>query len=164
MEVSVKHFQRLVGSRGNAHCRCPHHLAVGLFPLWLAKCKSSIIAHVSRNRIKSFVQTFAKVCGIQRQSLWSHSAECEIPILFPKIRRGDKTIRGIVLPWGTLLRGSPRRQVAGAESARIKRSFAVQNREVCDPTISRKRIRNLLPMCINIAEYLNINKKTENTR
>ena len=26
----------------------------------------------------SFDQTFSKVCGFQRQSLWSHSAECEI--------------------------------------------------------------------------------------
>ena len=30
-------------------------------------------------KIKSFIQFFSKNCGFQRQSLWSHSAECETP-------------------------------------------------------------------------------------
>ena len=40
-------------------------------------------------RTKSFGQAFSKACGFQRQSLWSHSAECETPCLRGAFTRGE---------------------------------------------------------------------------
>ncbi len=39
----------------------------------------SLLKKVFSYKTKSFDQTFSKVCGFQRQSLWSPSADGEIP-------------------------------------------------------------------------------------
>ena len=55
----------------------------------------------SKNR--SFGQAFSKACGFQRQSLWSHSAECEIPFDFQHGKKGawGKFPRILKKCWGT---------------------------------------------------------------
>ena len=35
--------------------------------------------------IKSFAQAFSKACGVQRQRLWSRSAEREIPLIVQEL-------------------------------------------------------------------------------
>ena len=51
--------------------------------------------------LKFSPRLFQKAGGFQRQSIWSHSAECEMP-LRKELRRGesDKTIRWIVFRRG----------------------------------------------------------------